>query len=89
VGGRVRGKALRDLRVEDCEAYKDFLKNPDPRLWASASCGIRHSDGRSPQVRMDRLLCRLSRSDMPATILLMGETIICRARQTSWKAPST
>jgi integrase len=28
----LRGKALSDLRVEDCEAYKDFLKKPDPRF---------------------------------------------------------
>jgi integrase len=28
----LRGKALSDLRVDDCEAYKDFLKNPDPRF---------------------------------------------------------
>ncbi|VXC90599.1 Integrase (fragment) [Burkholderia sp. 8Y] len=28
----LRGKALSDLRVEDCEAYKDFLKGPDPRF---------------------------------------------------------
>jgi integrase len=27
-----RGKALSDLRVDDCEAYKDFLKSPDPRF---------------------------------------------------------
>ncbi|WP_250481192.1 phage integrase family protein [Caballeronia sp. GAOx1] len=28
----LRGKALSDLRVDDCEAYKDFLKSPDPRF---------------------------------------------------------
>jgi integrase len=28
----LRGKALSDLRVDDCEAYKDFLKDPDPRF---------------------------------------------------------
>lgn len=28
----LRSKALSDLRVDDCEAYKDFLKNRDPRL---------------------------------------------------------
>ncbi|WP_250517740.1 site-specific integrase [Caballeronia sp. INDeC2] len=28
----LRGKALSDLRVDDCEAYKDFLKHPDPRF---------------------------------------------------------
>ncbi|SAL80957.1 integrase [Caballeronia terrestris] len=28
----LRGKALSDLRVDDCEAYKDFLKRPDPRF---------------------------------------------------------
>lgn len=28
----LRGKALSDLRVDDCEAYKDFLKAPDPRF---------------------------------------------------------
>jgi site-specific recombinase XerD len=28
----LRGKALSNLRVDDCEAYKDFLKNPDPRF---------------------------------------------------------
>jgi integrase len=28
----VRGKALSSLVVDDCEAYKDFLKNPDPRF---------------------------------------------------------
>ncbi|BBQ03257.1 hypothetical protein BSFA1_83850 (plasmid) [Burkholderia sp. SFA1] len=28
----LRGKALSDLRVDDCGAYKDFLKNPDPRF---------------------------------------------------------
>ncbi|WP_327384313.1 site-specific integrase [Caballeronia choica] len=28
----LRGKALSDLRVEDCEAYKDFLKSPDTRF---------------------------------------------------------
>ncbi|WP_459906092.1 phage integrase family protein [Caballeronia sp. HLA56] len=28
----LRGKALSDLRVEDCEADKDFLKSPDPRF---------------------------------------------------------
>ncbi|WP_213233656.1 phage integrase family protein [Caballeronia sp. NK8] len=28
----LRGKALSDLRVDDCEAYKDFLKCPDPRF---------------------------------------------------------
>ncbi|MDR5785225.1 site-specific integrase [Caballeronia sp. LP003] len=28
----LRGKALSDLRVDDCEAYKDFLKKPDPRF---------------------------------------------------------
>ncbi|GAB5101385.1 phage integrase family protein [Caballeronia sp. HLA56] len=28
----LRGKALSDLRVDDCEAYKDFLKNPDARF---------------------------------------------------------
>lgn len=28
----LRCKALRDLRVDDCEAYKDFLKSPDPRF---------------------------------------------------------
>ncbi|MDR5748744.1 site-specific integrase [Caballeronia sp. LZ029] len=28
----LRGKALSGLRVDDCEAYKDFLKNPDPRF---------------------------------------------------------
>ncbi|MDR5736188.1 hypothetical protein QCE47_28160 [Caballeronia sp. LZ025] len=27
----LRGKALSDLRVDDCETYKDFLKSPDPR----------------------------------------------------------
>ncbi|SAL82602.1 integrase [Caballeronia terrestris] len=26
------GKALSDLRVDDCEANKDFLKSPDPRF---------------------------------------------------------
>ena len=30
----VRGKALSSLVVDDCEVYKDFLKNPDP-----AFCG--------------------------------------------------
>lgn len=28
----VRGKALSSLVVDDCEAYKDFLKSPDPRF---------------------------------------------------------
>ncbi|WP_350029626.1 hypothetical protein [Caballeronia sp. ATUFL_M1_KS5A] len=28
----LRGRALSDLRVDDCEAYKDFLKSPDPRF---------------------------------------------------------
>ncbi|BBU33372.1 hypothetical protein BTHE68_71060 (plasmid) [Burkholderia sp. THE68] len=28
----LRGKALSDLRVDDCEAYKDFLRDPDPRF---------------------------------------------------------
>jgi integrase len=28
----LRGTALSDLRVDDCEAYKDFLKSPDPRF---------------------------------------------------------
>jgi hypothetical protein len=28
----LRGKALSELRVDDCEAYKDFLKSPDPRF---------------------------------------------------------
>jgi integrase len=28
----LRGKALSDLRVDDCEAYKDLLKSPDPRF---------------------------------------------------------
>ncbi|MEM5387871.1 site-specific integrase [Paraburkholderia phymatum] len=28
----LRGKAMSDLRVDDCEAYKDFLKRPDPRF---------------------------------------------------------
>jgi hypothetical protein len=28
----LRGKALSDLWVDDCEAYKDFLKSPDPRF---------------------------------------------------------
>ncbi|WP_244831983.1 phage integrase family protein [Caballeronia sp. TF1N1] len=28
----LRGKALSDLKVDDCEAYKDFLKKPDPRF---------------------------------------------------------
>ncbi|MDR5749130.1 phage integrase family protein [Caballeronia sp. LZ029] len=28
----LRGNALSDLRVDDCEAYKDFLKAPDPRF---------------------------------------------------------
>jgi integrase len=28
----VRGRALSSLVVDDCEAYKDFLKNPDPRF---------------------------------------------------------
>ncbi|CAN7677534.1 site-specific integrase [Caballeronia sp. LjRoot29] len=28
----VRGKALSSLVVDDCEAYKDFLKKPDPRF---------------------------------------------------------
>ncbi len=28
----LRGKALSDLRVDDCEAYKDFLRTPDPRF---------------------------------------------------------
>ncbi|WP_250476035.1 site-specific integrase [Caballeronia sp. GAFFF1] len=28
----LRGKALSDLRVDDCEAYKDFLKSSDPRF---------------------------------------------------------
>jgi integrase len=28
----LRGKALSDLKVDDCEAYKDFLKQPDPRF---------------------------------------------------------
>jgi hypothetical protein len=28
----LRGKALSDLRVDDCEAYKDFLRSPDPRF---------------------------------------------------------
>jgi integrase len=28
----LRGKALSDLRVDDCEAYKDFMKHPDPRF---------------------------------------------------------
>jgi len=28
----VRGKAMSSLLVDDCEAYKDFLKNPDPRF---------------------------------------------------------
>jgi integrase len=28
----VRGKALSSLIVDDCEAYKDFLRSPDPRF---------------------------------------------------------
>lgn len=28
----MRGKAMSSLLVDDCEAYKDFLKNPDPRF---------------------------------------------------------
>ncbi|WP_309851170.1 MULTISPECIES: phage integrase family protein [unclassified Caballeronia] len=28
----LRGKALSDLGVDDCGAYKDFLRNPDPRF---------------------------------------------------------
>ncbi|BAO92962.1 putative integrase (plasmid) [Caballeronia cordobensis] len=28
----VTARALSDLKVDDCEAYKDFLKNPDPRF---------------------------------------------------------
>jgi integrase len=28
----VRGRPLSSLVVDDCEAYKDFLKNPDPRF---------------------------------------------------------
>ncbi|MDR5769664.1 phage integrase family protein [Caballeronia sp. LZ028] len=28
----LRGKALSDLRVDDCEAYKEFLKKTDPRF---------------------------------------------------------
>ena len=28
----VRGKALSSLVVDDCEAFKDFLKSPDPRF---------------------------------------------------------
>jgi integrase len=28
----VRGRALSSLVVDDCEAYKDFLKSPDPRF---------------------------------------------------------
>jgi integrase len=28
----VRGKALSSLVVDDCEAYKDFLQDPDPRF---------------------------------------------------------
>jgi integrase len=28
----VRGKALSSLVVDDCEAYKDFLRSPDPRF---------------------------------------------------------
>ncbi|WP_309243996.1 tyrosine-type recombinase/integrase [Caballeronia sp. EK] len=28
----LRGKALSNLKVDDCEVYKDFLKDPDPRF---------------------------------------------------------
>jgi integrase len=37
----LRGKALSDLKVDDCEAYKDFLKNPDPRFVGERF--VRHS----------------------------------------------
>jgi site-specific recombinase XerD len=37
----LRGKALSDLRVDDCEAYKDFLKSPDPRFVGERF--VRHS----------------------------------------------
>ncbi|WP_309789562.1 site-specific integrase [Caballeronia sp. LZ019] len=37
----LRGKALSDLRVDDCEAYKDFLKAPDPRFVGERFVGER------------------------------------------------
>jgi integrase len=37
----LRGKALSDLKVDDCEAYKDFLKSPDPRFVGERF--VRHS----------------------------------------------
>ncbi|BBQ03407.1 hypothetical protein BSFA1_85350 (plasmid) [Burkholderia sp. SFA1] len=37
----LRGKPLSDLKVDDCEAYKDFLKNPDPRFVGERF--VRHS----------------------------------------------
>ena len=45
----LRGKALSDLRVDDCEAYKDFLKSPTPVSSASASRATRRAGGRSPR----------------------------------------
>nr|WP_250495365.1 phage integrase family protein [Caballeronia sp. GAWG1-1] len=37
----LRGKALSDLKVDDCEAYKDFLRKPDPRFVGERF--VRHS----------------------------------------------
>jgi integrase len=37
----LRGRALSDLRVDDCEAYRDFLKHPDPRFVGERF--VRHS----------------------------------------------
>lgn len=48
----LRGKALSDLRVDACEACKDFLKDPDPRFVAERF--PRHSPRWRPFSLLDR-----------------------------------
>ena len=59
----LRGKALSDLRVDDCEAYKDFLKSPDPRFVGERFA--RHSPRWRPFASRQDALVQLSRSVMP------------------------
>ena len=42
----LRGKALSDLRVDDCEAYKDFLRSPDPRFVGERFARVRRAGDR-------------------------------------------
>ncbi|SAK88959.1 integrase [Caballeronia catudaia] len=62
----LRGKALSDLRADDCEAFKDFLKSPDPRFVVSASPGTRRAGGRSRRRLADQLHYQRNRTAIPS-----------------------